>query len=228
MSRLLLLGASTSAIEGPFLTLTSTVHVHIDSNSIPASWVYPPIEDVDELDVLIAHTGITITNSSVTGQAWTAMTSSATDVDGAYDGAKTNVLVIGETTNSVFNDGRTAAQTIGDFQAYLAGRLAAHPWQYVVMLGTLPRGGQSSDATNNGRLLTVDDTIRADLPTYGLDAFVYYRDIADFSGTGNTQAGFMTSGTTCLETVAPFIHPINSARQLIANRIARDLQRIPL
>lgn len=212
---------------GPYLTLDSTIHVHIDANSIYASWVYSPIEQIDQFNTLVSTSGITVTNTSIPGQAWSGMTSAATDVDGAYDAGKTNVLVIGETTNSVFNDSRTTAQTISDFQTYLAGRLAAHPWQYVVMMGTVPRGGTAGDATNNARLVEVDDTIRSNLATYGLDAFVYYRDLAYFDGTGNTQAGFMTSTATCLESTSPFIHPVNAARQAVANRIARDLQLIP-
>lgn len=230
MSRLQLIAARSPGATAPpvdYLQLTNAVHLHIDANSIYAAWVYAPIQEVGELAALTTATGIGWSNSSIPGQDWRDMASAASDVDAGYVAGKTNVLVIGETTNSIFNDGRSTAQTLGDIEAYLAGRLAANPWEYVVMMGTIPRGGTAGDATNNARLLEVDDTIRADPTAYGLDLFIGYRDLSPFFRDGTTRAGFMTSTLTCLESTAPYIHPVGSARELIAARIADRLQEIP-
>jgi hypothetical protein len=156
------------------------------------------------------------------------MASAASDVDAAYDPGKTNVLVVSETTNSVFGDGKTAAATITDYLTYINGRLAAHPWEYVVMFGTIPRGGQAGDATNNARLLEVDALVQADLAAHHLDAFFGFRDLSPFYQDGTTRAGFMASTTTCYESTAPYIHPIGTARELMASRVAYGLQRIPV
>ena len=228
-----LMGGGSSGGGGgttSYLTLDSSVHVHFDANSI-YQWtgIYPPIEQVSPLPALATSTGITYTNTSIPGQSWAGMTSAATDVDGAYVAGKTNVLFrLSETTNSVFNDGKTAAGAVADYLTYINARLAAHPWEYVVMFGTIPRGGTAGDATNNQRLKDADATIAADLATHHLDAFFGFRDLSPYFQPGTSREGFMALTTTCRETTAPYIHPIGSARDLIASRVAYGLQHIPV
>lgn len=223
---------SGGAVAVDYLTLDSTVHVHFDANSIYANWgVYSGGKGIDQLPALVdlaASTGVTYSNTSIPGQSWAGMTSAATDIDAAYVAGKVNVLAVSETTNSVFNDGKTAAGAVADYLAYINGRLAANPWDYVVMFGTVPRGGQAGDATNNARLVEADALIEADLAGNHVDAFFGFRDLSPFFLSGNAREGFMASTTTCLESTAPYIHPVGSARELLASRVAYGLQRIPV
>lgn len=236
MSLLGLLAASSvgggGEEEPTYLTLDSTVHVHMDANSIWANWgVYAGSKSMDMLPALVdlaTATGITYSNTSITGQSWAGMASAAADVDAAYVDGKTNVLVVSETTNSVFLDGKTAAGAIADYLTYIEARLAENPWEYVVMFGTIPRGGTSGDATNNARLLAADALVQADLAAHHVDAFFGFRDLSPFYQDGTTRAGYMATTTTCYESTAPYIHPIGSARELLASRVAYGLARIPV
>jgi hypothetical protein len=92
--------------------------------------------------------GILVTNLGIGGQSWRKMNAldggSATDVDGAFNPAKTNLLITWEGTNSL-TGGRTVAQTVQDATDYVTARRAANPWAKIFTGTCLPRLNQSTD-----------------------------------------------------------------------------------
>jgi hypothetical protein len=123
----------------PRLRFDSTVAMTFDGNSIvrgagaPAGFDFPtllgqlsPFDTVDS-----------ITNLGVDGRTTQGMIDAGATCDAAYVSGKTNVLVAWEGVNSINNAGRSAAQAVDDMAAYVAARLAVHPWK-VVLVTCLP------------------------------------------------------------------------------------------
>lgn len=219
---------TTTRVFGPFLTINSTVNITVDANSIWSNQMgIPGIEALGPLVTLKNTTGCAINNTSIAGQTWAQMAANVTDVSATYVVGKTNVLIAGETRNSIFN-GRTVAQTVSDVHDYVNAVLAAKPWQYIVLMGALPSDGVSTALTNNSNMITVENYLRDHLADFSAKAFCYYRDIPYFSGDGASQQGFMLSPANVIETASPWVHPRGAARDTIAARMAVVLQQIPL
>ena len=109
-----------------------------DGNSLLAVSVSPEVLP-DLAAMAPINDRLVITNVARAGQTFRQMIATATDIDGAWEEGKTNILIVGEATNSIFNPpGRTGAQTIADCIEYINARLALHPWE-IIILGTIPR-----------------------------------------------------------------------------------------
>lgn len=146
-----------------------TYNIVVDANSLFARWVAPGIQDVAGFKQLIQSTGASVSNCAIPGQTWADMTRNATDVQGLWRDGKKNILVTGETTNSIFVEGATVAKTVADAKAYIAARRASQKWDYIVLCGTIPRGDKATPQENvemNKRLIDADNQLKADESLY--------------------------------------------------------------
>ena len=209
-----------------------TTNIVVDANSLFARWVAPGIQEVAGFKSLIQSTGANVGNCALPGQTWADMTKNATDVQGLWRDGKRNILVTGETTNSIFVEGATVAKTVADAKAYIAARRASQKWDYVVLCGTIPRGDKATAQENamlNRSLLEVDTQLRADASLYD-----YWVDFRAFSPEwfglrpDGYSAKFMDSMATC-NTVGgkpDMIHPVGVARDAFADAIADGIKRL--
>lgn len=209
-----------------------TYNIVVDANSLFAHWVAPGIQDVAGFKNLIQSTGANVGNCAIPGQTWADMTKNATDVQGLWRSGKKNILVTGETTNSIFVEGATVAKTVADAKAYIAARRASQKWDYVVLCGTIPRGDKATAQENvelNRRILDVDSQLKADTSLY--DSWVDFRAFSpEWFGLrpDGYSAKFMDSVATC-NTVGgkpDMIHPIGVARDAFADAIADGIKRL--
>ena len=204
--------------------------IAVDGNSLYARWIAPAINEVSKFGALVKGSGANSGNVSIPGQTWADMIKNATDIDGLYVPGKKNILVIGETTNSIYNEGASVEKTVSDAKAYIAARRAAHKWEKIILCGTIPRADKSSQAENrslNQRLLEVDARLRADASLY--DVWVDYRAYApQWYGLAadGAVAPFMAPGAcNVLGGKIDMIHPIGAARDAYADAIADGLRR---
>ena len=211
-----------------------TYNFVVDANSLYARWVAPGIQEVAGFKQLIQSTGANVGNCAIPGQTWADMTKNATDVQSLWRDGKKNILVTGETTNSIFVEGATVAKTVADAKAYIAARRASQKWDYVVLCGTIPRGDKATAQENvelNKRILDVDSQLKADTTLY--DSWVDFRAFSpEWFGLRNDgySAKFMDSTATCNPTGGrpDMIHPIGAPRDVFADAIADGLNRLSL
>nr|DAS96786.1 MAG TPA: hypothetical protein [Caudoviricetes sp.] len=211
-----------------------TYNIVVDANSLFARWVAPGIQDVAGFKNLIQSTGANVGNCAIPGQTWADMTKNAADVQGLWRSGKKNILVTGETTNSIFVEGATVAKTVADAKAYIAARRASQKWDYIVMCGTIPRGDKATAQENvelNKRLIDADNQLKADDTLYS--TWVDFRAFSpEWFGLRNDgyAAKFMDSTATCNPTGGrpDMIHPIGAPRDAFADAIADGLNRLSL
>lgn len=207
-------------------------NIVVDANSLFARWVAPGIQDVAGFKQLIQSTGANVGNCAIPGQTWADMTKNATDVQSLWCSGKKNILVTGETTNSIFNEGATVAKTVADAKAYIAARRASQKWDYVVLCGTIPRGDKATATENielNKRLIDADNQLKADDSLYS--TWVDFRAFSpEWFGLRNDgySAKFMDSTTTCKPVGGKpdMIHPIGAPRDAFADAIADGIKRL--
>lgn len=204
--------------------------IAVDGNSLYARWIAPAINEVSKFGALVKGSGANSGNVAIPGQTWADMIKNAADIDNLYAPGKKNILVIGETTNSIYNESASIEKTVSDAKAYIAARRAAHKWEKIILCGTIPRADKSTSAENrslNQRLLEVDARLRADTGLY--DVWVDYRAYAPqwytLAADGAT-APFMAPGAcNVLGGKIDMIHPIGAARDAYADAIADGLRR---
>lgn len=212
--------------------LDEVYNIVIDANSLFARWVAPGIQEVAGFKNLIQSTGANVSNCAIPGQTWAGMTKNATDVQGLWRSDKKNILVTGETTNSIFVEGATVAKTVADAKAYIAARRASQRWDYVVLCGTIPRGDKATAQENvelNKCILDVDSQLKADESLYNswVDFRAFSPEWFKARADGYT-AKFMDSTATCnpVSGKPDMIHPIGVARGVFADAIADGLKRL--
>lgn len=204
--------------------------IAVDGNSLYARWIAPAINEVSKFGVLVKGSGANSGNVAIPGQTWADMIKNAADIDSLYVPGKKNILVTGETTNSIYNEGASVEKTVSDAKAYIAARRAAHKWEKIILCGTIPRADKSSQAENralNQKLIEVDSRLRSDTSLY--DVWVDYRAYAPqwytLAADGAT-APFMAPDTcNVLGGKIDMIHPIGAARDAYADAIADGLRR---
>ena len=209
-----------------------TTKIVVDANSLFARWVAPGIQDAAGFKSLIQSTGANVGNCAIPGQTWADMTKNAADVQGLWRSDKKNILVAGETTNSIFVEGATVAKTVADAKAYIAARRASQKWDYVVLCGTIPRGDKATPQENvemNTRILDVDAQLKADTTLY--DSWVDFRAFSPEwfrARADGYTAKFMDSTATCNSTDGrpDMIHPIGVARDAFADAIADGIKQL--
>lgn len=202
----------------------SNVAITFDGNSLvdPATSTL-----VSQLQALAPLNGnFTITNRGVAGQTILQMTSSASDVDNAWQAGKTNILLLWEFTNNVHNAGRTGLQSISDMTTYIAARQAVHPW-IVVLMTAIPRGGNlhqyytaASGEVELGSV--INPYLRQNYRKMGARALVEMRqgpfNFTDVDNAANFPSSLWTDKT----------HPNSNGMALISQYVAQTLRRLPV
>lgn len=209
-----------------------TTNIVVDANSLFARWIAPGIQEAAGFKNLIQSTGANIGNCAIPGQTWADMAKNATDVRGLWRSGKKNILVAGETTNSIFVEGASVAKTVADARAYIAARRTSQKWDYIVMCGTIPRGDKATAAENvelNKRLIDADNQLKADDTLYStwVDFRTFSPEWFGLRGDGYS-AKFMDSTSTCHPVGGrpDMIHPIGAPRDVFADAIADGLKRL--
>lgn len=216
-------------------------NIVVDANSYYAKWSYDPIDKVGALGQLVRERGATSRNVAIPGQTWDNMRLNLADVVAAFDPAKANVLVCGETRNWVASTaGATAEQAADQAKRYISAAQAAVGERYgkgfdrVVLCGTIPNStfGDEPWKTDvpgfNRVLIGVDSYARAHYREMGADAFADFRANTQwFGGDGTSKPGFAQSQATVLERVesGEWVHPIGAAREAFAAVIAETLKK---
>lgn len=207
MTLLTALAAATATSEGGtppapnYLVLSPSVNIVFDGDSITDDFLATGMDTLvsERLTMLGKLNGASISNSGglgVPGQTWADMRTTSADLAAAWIPGKTNVLVAGETTNSVFNTGRSAAQTISDASAYIAMAAGMHPW-IILLWGTIPRGHAdeatyAGEAANNTTLISVDTYMQANYTTIGAHGYADVRSGTPmFDHNGSNAASFV-------------------------------------
>lgn len=160
--------------------------------------------------------GVTVTNRAIGGQSINNMrginetTAGApnpgggdvpgggvNDVDSSWNGAKTNVLLAWEISNSIYGAGWSGLQAVDQLRLYIAERKAVHPWKIVVATA-VPRWatpyGRSNQAANE-ELKIANAYILANWRAMGIDA------VADLRA-GNSPFNIPTGTLQDFETLA--------------------------
>lgn len=149
----------------------------------------------------LVGTSVAVVNNGLSGYSWANLTGDTT-VDSAWVNGKTNILIVGENTNSIF-DGGTSSSTISDIQTYCSTRLGAHAW-HIVLETAIPMGdllgnlnlSQAQVNANNAASNTVNAYIKANYRALGAKnvidwqqagspfAFTTYNLTTDFTNSG--------------------------------------------
>lgn len=208
----------------PLKFSSGTLAMTVSGNSISDAAVSDLIPQLQALPPISSQ--ITIANAAVNGYSIQQLAASPGAVDGSYVAGKTNILLIFEITNNIFNDSRTGLQTISDLQSYINARIALHPW-VVVLQTALPRGdhfGATYSAVNGEvELQVVNNYIRQNYKTMGAKAYIESRrsggpfDFTDATNSVNFPALLWTDKT----------HPNTAGKAILAQYMVDVLKRLP-
>lgn len=240
----LLLGGQAATPEPPQPIDWATANIVFEGHSIVAVW-----------NMLGLHThtqqqtpgivGATWANVGLPGQTWDQIRTSHSDTDAAWIAGKTNILVVMEAINFLALSGtpRTSAQCITAAQRALSSIRAARHWDRIVILGSLPSGGDPTSqvlnwpqmqpigmtwAEVNQRQDEFDAYVSTHLGELGADAFVSFRGIPQFSGDGSTLTEFTSASSYWWEAVAPYVHPSNAGKAAMGAVIGEALLGLTL
>lgn len=168
---------------------------------------------------------VVVKNYGISGQTTLMMSSAAADVDNSFVAGKTNILLVWEITNDIFA-GRTGLQACTNMEAYIAARLALHPW-VVVLMTCIPRGANLGTTwtatTGEVQLQDANAYLRANYRAMGARALVEMRraggpfDFTDSTNAANFPAALWTDRT----------HPNAAGNAYLAQYIADVLKRLP-
>jgi hypothetical protein len=136
---------------------------------------------------------IVVTNLGINGQTWRQMNGldggSSSDVDGAFDATKVNILIAWEWTNAICNTHRTVAQVVQDATDYVAARRAANPWAKIFTGTALPRMNSSTDQTlvdsDNALLDQCNAYLLANFKAMGFDGVFDVRQSGSYYAMSN-------------------------------------------
>lgn len=174
----------------------------------------------------ILNSSAIIGNFATSGHTWNDMRSGGSQVDDFWKPDKTNILVLWEHTNSIFNGAPmpSVSEVIDDMTLYINERRAIHPW-IIVVLTTLPREGIVLNNTtielSNIRMDEVDNYILNNQFILGIDCIVDVRqEGSPFLQTGYTTADFDGANAYWAENTPNRVHLNNSGYEIIAGYLA--------
>lgn len=113
----------------------------------------------------IVGRGVTFTNLSANAATWQIMTATqAANAKAAFNGAKKNILLTWETTNTILAGG-TASTNLTDATAFFTAVKSGTAWDAILTAETIPREGgwanQAARDTGNALMKTADSTLQA-------------------------------------------------------------------
>jgi hypothetical protein len=177
-------------------------------------------------------------NIGIGGQSWRSMRgiedSGSTPGDtvdrAAMLAGGAGCLVLVETTNSVFNSGHTAADTLAQITEYCAEVRAVQPNIPIIVVGTIPRHENpnfqasqtyASHVEANAAMSAVDAALAASPSTYGADGFVSLRAAGSpYAFSDYNLTTFQAAAAWYADT---YVHPSSAGRDYIAEQIAAKL-----
>lgn len=180
----------------------------------------------------VTGSGAATVNDGISGYSWANMVTGAATIDAAWVNGKTNVLILWETTNSVFNEGLTGLQCIAAAQSYIAARRAVHPW-IMVVLTTLPREAGPLVSTQpqrdaaNAEMVVFNNYVLQNRASLGADRVVNVRPAGSpFAFANYLPASFDATQTYWYETTGR-IHLVDAGYAVIAGYVASVLSSLP-
>lgn len=216
---------------GKSLDLSGTVNLVVDGNSIMTS-AYSSVGAFDaSLRLYAPLSGVdTSTSVAISGQRWENMTADHSDLDAAWVDGVTNLLILGETRNQIvidWNNGiNTQAALVASckaaIEAYLPAIRAVHPGWKIIMLGTLPSGGDSvysRYAIENAAFSEVDAWLHTQVDTLDLYAMVSFRNHAAFDHDGTASQPFEDYQPLWFEGSPRYTHPRDAGKALMAQNV---------
>lgn len=235
MSLLSLMAAGSS---GPAKPLS----IAFDGNSITAGagtpyplirYVVEYLTSVDSIGEIRYLKGGEYQTAAISGQQWSDMAAVHADVDTFWDPDRTNVLVVSEDSNVVFQGvGKTFGEVLSDTRSYFAAVRAVHPGWRILMWGNLPRSGT---ADQNAELIALNNYWRDNWEAEGLVGWIDMRAaIPQFDHDGSSDALFAAYADAWSEAAAPFVHPsegtyeANTGTRALARQIALKLVALDL
>lgn len=211
--------ATTGRHQSIFSDGQPPLNVHVEGNSISANY-YTSIGTFDNhlmtVDPL-ASAGALHSSTAVSGASWGEIAARAASVDAAWRTGYTNVLVINETINSIY-DGTSVAVIKSQIEEYLTGRMAAHPWRIIYWL-CLPYGGSSAHVAFNAAIDEIDSWVVANRAALGIEKIINPRVLPIFDHDGTTAAPFEAHNDQWQENAVPFIHPLDTPKLQVAELI---------
>ncbi len=195
-------------------------HASSAGNRVPGRVVaYPPVNGAATSSML-----------AISGQTVQDMIDTASDVDAAFNPARTNVLITFAGTNGMIDGGAVQADRM---RTYLAARKAAHPELLVVLGGLIPRyePGTLTVADRNERMVAYNALCRSNWRTWGADAFFDTRpaggpfDLPDWSLGSFTRAETLPLWSTA-DTAGVYTHLSDVGAAYVARQISDALRRL--
>lgn len=169
-------GVTDSQVAPPpgVFRIGANTNIVVDANSYYAQWTYDAINKVGAFGQLLRERGASSKNVAISGQTWRNMRMNLTDMVNAFDPAKENVLVCGETRNFVAQvsrrpdpteevpkppedtieawSARALSTVIKEATSYIAAAQAAVRSRYgksfdkVILCGTIPNSTLGDEA----------------------------------------------------------------------------------
>lgn len=202
------------------------VNIAVDGNSIYANYYtsHGAFSNHIMLEEPFASSGYSHSDTAISGQDWSDMTSTANDVDDRYIPGVTNVLVVAETTNEVYSRGKSFATCIADATAYLTRVRSVHPDWIILLCGSLPADdyGVADVAARNATMIAVDDYMAANYEAMGADGYVGFRDLPPFVGNGVT-----TPYDEFADCWYDHLHPADPGKVYMRQRVVEGLLALP-
>jgi hypothetical protein len=193
-----------------------------------------PVEQLPLLDPISG--AIAIQKHAYGGQSITQLDASAYELDHDWKSGSRNMFLFWEGTNSICNDGRTAAQALGDLQVFLANRLAINPNWKIGLLTALPRqqgpamsGSQSDIDTFNQRLVDWNTGVKQFYRAFGAHFVVDVRQPGSpFNFPDYSPSTFALRDDLWSEPAGGRVHLTDAGYAVICRFIANALYRAPL
>lgn len=216
------------------LRYSSAVKIVCDGNSLTHSYnsgtPYP-----QQLAALAPLSGaVSVINRGISGQSTATMTADASDVEGHYDAAKKNVLIVLEGTNSLGSNSAVVAAE--HMRLYFVDRIAAQPTRLNMLITCPPRqvagGTEAGDLVFNAKVDAYNDILRANWRAWGVKVLVDIRvPGSPFNLPGYTRAHFnasqATDGIWAAGEVNAYTHLSTAGYGVLAAMVAAGLRRMP-
>lgn len=216
-----------------FKPSATNVNIVFDGNSIVYGYYQTTnIEQRMAASWPLAGLGLTVANLGKNGYTWRmlmGLDGGSNNVDSQYVAGRKNILVVMETTNSIYVGGRSGSQAAADAQAYVAARLAAHAW--TVLLVTAPPhwvANQTTADANNAAIDSANAAMRANYRAWGAAACADIRaPNAPYAFPDYAQSRFSAAQSLGYFHPGDLLHPADAGAAAIAATINGEIARLP-
>lgn len=183
--------------------------------------------------MLLAGSGLTVRSSAESAISWYGMrVGHVTAVSNMYQANKRNILLLWEGTNSIRNEGKTAAQAITDARDYVTAIRAAHPDWEIYVITAIPRRetGAWTILELNQKIDEYNSTLKTNYKAYGFNGVIDVRDTGSPFNISNYTTGFAemedywTTGEKTADAVSVHLNSLGYSH--IARYVTQKLRSI--